>query len=194
MSKTKYTIIDKSEDVVGFLVINEAVPTFQHTTAVSLLDSGPIANGVLFITVLGGTATAIIAGGLPGWIGSTVGVAVASSLTGILVWRSAGSGQAEPSPGIIKVEHYDQAGRLRGFDDIKDESITDDDLRVVAARMKENDFKWSKAATGGRGGIGGPKHDRITQEFLRLDYLRPLPNGANGFKLTLKGRGVLRSV
>lgn len=95
-----------------------------------------------------------------------------------------------PAPSPISVMMHEQlaSGWRTYLDQFLDPSITVDDL----ARLSKADGFSRSAAK--KAGLSQDKWHKIKGEFLRLNYCVPLPNGGNGYTLTLRGVKLLAKI
>lgn len=102
--------------------------------------------------------------------------------------------QTEPKPErhAITVTMHEPlpSGWKTYLDEFTDPSISADDLHLVAKSVLASGSNFSREAMV-KGGLSQPKARRVQQEFLRLHYACPLPNGKPGYTLTMRGRKLL---
>jgi len=110
----------------------------------------------------------------------------------ILANRPAKQQHSEPGKATIQVEHVsdDKAHWILAE---LNPAITQANLTAVARVVVDSDFSWSMAANC-KAGLTQPKHHKLKDDFVKLGYLVPLPNGANGFTVSGQGRRFFRQV
>jgi len=195
----KYQLIDDSDNSVGFVVVN--APEFQQMQSVVssgsgyLSASGPVAESVLFLVVVGGCTGASLVVGAPGWLSALLGVGGGLAVASIRAWRSGVSviDQAQNDVTTVQVEQVTSDGRHWVLGDF-DEALTLSDLQAVAREVIASGFSWSRSVTTKSAGISQGKHNKLQDDLSRLWYVQPLPNGANGYLITRQGRRFFEAV
>lgn len=169
MAKAKYSIIDADDNTIGFVVIEK--PIFEHTQPNNYIPvSGPLADGALFLMVLGGIAGVAIVGGAPGWGAATVGIVITSTLAGIKAWRGTLALPQDDSPALLKGEFTASDGTIY-LDEIKDKDIILSSLNRVCMAVAKNDYIWMGRPTMTiKARISQTQYTLIKNEFERLDY------------------------
>lgn len=192
MPKTKYSIIDDSDNIIGFVVVE--APRFEHTTPISPIQiDGPIADVVLlFGSLIGFTGIPYIFGA--DWLSPVIGV----SITAVLAAIKARYGtvmpvtdQADP-PGVHITGEFNSTDGTKYFDEIKSPSMDMDALRSMCDLIAKNDFVWVGRPTAKKKGVSRTQHEIIRDEFYRLDYLGHGPAGVE--PLLARGRLFVRKV
>ena len=184
MGKIRYTIIDNHNEEVGHLLIDEVMPpSFQHVAATSILTDGPIADSILFGTVLlGFTVVPIVAGGAPGWVGATIGVTVTSTLAGIKAWRGTiVPSDFEGDEVTIKVESWQDDNRIF-LEEIHDKSISLEDWRKVGKAVSDG-TPWSRSAICSAAGISQTTFHKIKRECIHHQFIVRL-GSSNRYSVT----------
>ncbi len=169
MAKTKYTIIDTDDNVIGFVVIEK--PTFEHTQPNNYIPvSGPLADGALFLMVLGGIAGLALVGSAPGWLAAMAGIVITSTLAGIKVWRGTLALPQDDTPALLKGEFTASDGTMY-LDEIKDSNIILSSLNRVCIAVAKNNYIWMGRPTMTiKARISQTQYTLIKNEFERLDY------------------------
>lgn len=73
------------------------------------------------------------------------------------------------------------------------EAITLDDLQKVA-RACLNWGEWSRKVTTKQAHLSQGKHNKLQDDLVKLWYIEPLPNNANGYQITRQGRRFFEAV
>lgn len=190
MATEKYIIIGDDGNPVGHLLLKSQNPTFQHTTASNPIPTtGPIADGALFIIVLGGLTMTPWLMGAPGWVAALCGVGITSLLAGIKAWRGSLSVKTNDAGGAvtIKGEFTNADDGTIHLDEIIDTEIDHKALVRLCQAIEANDFVWVGRPTAKlKWGVGRAQHTRIRYELERLNYIVS-KNGQD----QLNGRGRL---
>jgi hypothetical protein len=198
----KYNLVDeKSDTVIGFAVINAEVMTeFQSVAPAgghvgALGAAGPVAEGVLFLTVLGGSVGVILFADGPGWLAASVGLAGAMVVAGVRSWRAGTLPAHESADGAVtvQVEQVSGDGRHWVMGEF-DESLTLSDLKNVAVEIIAAGNTWSRSVTTRKAGLSQGKHNKLQDDLARLWYIQRLPNNANGYEVTRQGRRFFEAV
>ena len=169
----KYQLLDNDGGEVGFVVVNQSEPQFQHTAPTFPAD-GPMSDAVLFLTVLGGFSGvawfAASLAGVPAWLGPAAGLVLTAGLAGVRAWRSGpvDGGALAGDELTIKVESWTDEGHVL-LDEIRDKSISLEDWRKVAgAIVKGSNF--SRPSLCSAAGISQTTYHKIVAEFERLNF------------------------
>lgn len=191
----KYNLVDeKNNTVIGFAVIHSEVMTeFQSVAtggskAGALGAAGPVAEGVLFVMVLGGSAAMVLTASGPGWLAASVGIGGALIVSGFRAWRS---GLPQEKPGeaqvIVRGEFKASEGTVY-FDEITEKRIRFSTLQKVCRAVVNNNFEWMGRPTMMvKAGISRGQYDLIRSEFSRLNYF----GDGEGNTVEMAGRGRL---
>jgi len=132
----------------------------------------------------------------PGAVAVVTGfvVGVGSHLVRIVLYAPPRSVQVQPQgkQTRIAVEQVSGDGRhwvLKEFDP----SITLEDLQAVA-RAVQNWGQWSRGVTTRQAHLSQGKHNKLQDDLVKLWYIEPLPNGANGYNITRQGKRFFEAV
>ncbi len=193
MATKKYNLIDQNGEIVGFVVVKQPAQFEQTAPMPAAISGGPAADAVLFATVLGGfTGAAWLLPG-PGWIAPTVGITITAALAGIKAWRS-GSPASEPTPAAspdavtIKLETWSEdKGRVL-LDEIKDQTITLEEWRKVAAAITEG-VNFSRPALTAY--VSQNTWHKIKGELVRLNMAH---KQGNGYTLSPRGLKLFKKI
>jgi hypothetical protein len=103
--------------------------------------------------------------------------------------------ETKPQNAAISVTlHEPLASGWRTYlDQFEDPSITVEDLYLAAKGVLGLGQNFSREAMV-KAGLSQPKARKLQQEFLRLRYACPLPNGKPGYTLTPRGRKLLAAL
>jgi hypothetical protein len=97
-----------------------------------------------------------------------------------------------PKPDQVKVhvqiDDVSDGGFTRYLDTFRPELVQWDDLIKLS---RASGFSRSEAVVAG---LSQDKWHKIKSEFLRLNYCVPLPNNANGYALSIRGRRLLAKI
>lgn len=100
---------------------------------------------------------------------------------------------SKPQKHIVQVEQITEDNQhwlIAEFD----QTISLSDLQAVALAITRDGANFSRNELTRKAGISQDKWHKIKNDFLRLDYARPLPNNQNGYTLTPQDRRFLRGV
>lgn len=187
MAKTKYTLIDSDDQICGFVVVN--APTLEHTQPILPTIDGPLADVVLFAALLTGFTLVPWVFGSPGWLAALVGV----SMTGTLAAIKARYGTIIPPtlptpPGVhLTGEFTATEYSTIHLDEIQRDDLSMAMLTTMCRAIAENGFVWVGRPTAKQYNVTRTPHEIIREEFSRLNYLGPGPEG----KELITGRGRL---
>ena len=92
--------------------------------------------------------------------------------------------QAETKP--IQLELLSEDKKHWILDELSP-GLTLDDLLTITSAIVESEYQWTREITTDAG-LSQPKHRKLQDDLLRLKFLEPLPNNANGYLLTRWGR------
>jgi hypothetical protein len=198
----KYHLVDDNDNAVGFVVVN--APQFQEMQSIAstrlgagYLDAaGPVAESVLFLVIVGGCAGMVLVAGAPGWSAAGVGIVSGLAVASIRAWRSAGVIEnTTPASEVttVQVEQVTADGRHWVLDEF-DPSLTITNLRAVARGVIGSGYQWTRTITTKEAGLSQGKHNKLQDALVKLRYLEPLPNNANGYQVTRFGRRFFEAV
>lgn len=125
----------------------------------------------------------------PYWVAPVAGLGITLLPELVKLWLTRPIVITEPKPKqtSIRLEMSESlpAGKRYLLADL-DEAISIDDLAIVG----QADAFTRAAVT--KAGLSQGKFHKVKNEFLRLNLAYPLPNNANGYGLTLRGKALLR--
>lgn len=167
MAKTKYTIIDQNGEDRGFVVV-ETSPTFESVTPNGFIpNDGPLADSLLFLTVLFGITFALWLFGADGLLAAFIGVFLTCTLAGIKAWRGQLIGlEGKPDALTIKIEQWDE--KPIRLDEIEDQTISLEDWRKLARAIVHDGSNFSRPALAGI--VSQTTFHKIAKEFKRLNF------------------------
>lgn len=193
MAKRKYTIIDDNGESMGFVVV-ETSPTFESvSSAAALPASGPIADSVLFVTVLGGITFTLWGAGMPGLWAALTSVGITSTLAAIKARYGQFIPDISENEGVLVKGEFTSTEGTIYLDEIQDDKIIMSALVKICKAVQSNDFVWM-----GRGliklktNVGRTQYERIRTEFYRLNYFKDGEGGK--ILMTSRGRLFVRKV
>ena len=199
MPSKKYLIYD-ADEIVGHLLIKEpaTMPAFQHVDNALIKVDGPIGDVVLLLGALAGFTGVAWLGFGPGWIAPTIGLSITAGLAGIKAWRGSllpePAEPTEPEPQKpIRLEHISQ-DKTHWLIGELDEAITMPILESVAKAMMSPRANWSRPYLTKNSKVSQSKYKVLTDDLLNFGYLQPLPNGANGYNVTIQGTALFRRI
>lgn len=168
----KYQLISDDGETMGFVVIKaQECTTLQNTYTPNYL---PEQTWFMFLVMLMAT-TGILSfvAQFNGAISATVGLLVASILTGIRSWR----GHILPlqdSDNTLKIEaeFTDPLNKVMYRDEIDNPNLDTDSLIRLCQAIKSNDLEWvGRFKANIVANVGRTQHTIIRQEFIKNKYL-----------------------
>lgn len=215
MAKKSLYIVDGTGKRIGVLFLNVDPPTespniFESAAPFLETESHPqltvekrnfwASDGASYM--LAGVFTGVVLLAFSWWYAIPMGVIVAAGalfvgvglhVLKIVLHKPPAAAPQEPGAkeSVIKIEQISD-NRQHWLIEQLDESITMSDLEPVARAVTEQN-KWTRAITT-RAGLSQGKHQKLQSDFVRLHYLEPFPNGANGYRVTGMGRRFLLQV
>lgn len=174
MATRKYIIIGDDDNPIGHILLKDQNPTFEHTTPYDPIPkSGPIADGALFVIVLGGLTAVPWIFGAPGWLAAGCGVCVTSVLAGIKAWRGSFATLPQSDDSMtIKGEFTNADDGTLHLDEITDKDILPQALKAMCKAIEQNDFAWVGRPTAKlKYGVSRTQHARIRAQFEHLGYI-----------------------
>jgi hypothetical protein len=113
-------------------------------------------------------------------LGSTVGLQALK----LWLYRPRAHGQKQDKQ-TIQIEHVED-GKHWIINELKCD-IELKQLQRVSREVIGQEWRWSRSIATSSG-LSQTKANQLKDELLRLEYLQPLPNNANGYKVTGRGR------
>lgn len=187
MAKSKYTIIDSDGNDKGFVVV-ETTPTFEQTSPSGIIpNDGPLADSLLFLTVLSGITVTLWLFGAHGLLAAFLGVFLTSILAGIKAWRGQLIGLAKSDDITIKVESWED-NQVK-LDEIADQTISLNDWRKLAKAIVVEDSNFSRPALSSV--ISQTTYHKVKAEFVRLHFAH---RKGNSYILSPRALAFLRKI
>jgi len=188
MAKNKYTIIDDQGNDKGFVVV-ETNPTFESVTPNGIMPhDGPLADSLLFLTVLFGITFTLWMFGTNGLLSAFIGVFLTCSLAAIKAWRGGLIGLEGKSEELtIKVETWED--NHVELEEIQDQTISLEDWRKVARAIVHEGANFSRPALAGC--ISQTCYHKVKDEFVRLHFAH---RQGNNYILSPRALAFLRKV
>jgi hypothetical protein len=162
----KYRLVSDDGDIVGFAVLK------AQTTVQSSIDNVPERTWFTFCIILIASAGILFVGQINGAMSASIGLLIASVLTGIKSWRGHILPQKKSGTVKIEAEYTDPLAGVIYRDEIDNPNIDHECLVQLCRVIRDNNLEWiGRFKAHYLAGIKRTQHSLIRQEFIRLNYL-----------------------